>query len=178
MATVQELAMKYRGLGYTCAESTLRGANDAWDLGLGEDALLMLGGFGGGMHSGSVCGAITGGVAALSSRYNKKDGHSSPILSVKCKLFLNTVQERTGYLNCSDLMPKYKTPEEGCNPTVFVITGILDEVAALELDIPEELDYDLRYPPEGKPGFDDFYEAAREELKAAHSDVVMKETFG
>lgn len=178
MANVQDFAKKYRSMGYTCAESTIRAANEAWDLGLGEDALRMLGGFGGGMHSGYVCGAISGGVAALSSRYNKKDGHSSPILSVKCKLFLNTVQERTGFLNCADLMPKYKTPEEGCDPTVVLITGILDEVEALKLDIPEQLDYDLRYPPEGKPGFDDFYNAAREQLKNAHSDVVLKETFG
>jgi len=36
------------------------------------DAVRMLGGFGGGIGgSGSVCGAIIGGVAALSSRYSK-----------------------------------------------------------------------------------------------------------
>lgn len=178
MANVQDFAKKYRAMGYTCAESTIRAANEAWDLNLPEEALKMLGGFGGGMHSGYVCGAISGGVAALSARYNKKDGHSSPILSVKCKLFLNTVQERTGYLNCADLMPIYKTPEENCDPTVVLITGILDEVEAVELDIPEQLDYDLRYPPEGKPGFDNFYRRAKEQLAGKNSSVYMKDSFG
>ena len=142
-------------------------ANEAWNLGLGDESLSMLGGFGGGMHAGYVCGAISGGIAALSAKYNKGNGHNTPELTVKCKLFVNTVRERTGYLNCSDLAPIYKTPEENCDPTVVLITSILDEVEALELDFPETLDYDMRFPPEGKPGFDEFYAMAEEKMKAA-----------
>lgn len=167
MGNVADYAKKYRSMGYTCAESTILAANEAWDLGLGPESTQLLGGFGGGMHAGYVCGAISGGVAALSSKYNKGNGHNTPALAVKCKLFVNTVKERTGYLNCSELAPIYKTPEENCDPTVVLITSILDEVEALELDIPEKLDYDLRFPPEGKPGFDDFYAMAEKQLKKA-----------
>ena len=168
MNKVVNYVKKYRGMGYTCAESTLMAANEAWELGLGPESTRLLGGFGGGMHCGYVCGAISGGIAALSSKYSGGSGHNSPLLAVKCKLFVNMVEARTGYLRCDELAPIYRTPEEDCDPTVALIAGILDEIDEVEIDIPEDTDYDLRFPPEGKPGFQDFYEAARQKLNAGY----------
>ena len=165
MKKVTDFVKKYRGMGYTCAESTLLAANEAWDLKLGPEASAMMGGFGGGMHCGYVCGAVSGGVAALSCKYNQGSGHTSPLLTIKCNLFVNTVRERLHYLNCEDLAPIYRTPEENCDPTVIAITRILDEIEALEIDLPEHCDYDLRFPPEGKPGFPEIIAAANKKLQ-------------
>lgn len=39
----------FHGLGYNCAETTLRAADEAWELHLPEEAFRLMGGFGGGM---------------------------------------------------------------------------------------------------------------------------------
>lgn len=174
MDQVRNHVKKYRGMGYTCAESTLLAANEAWKLGLGPEAIKLMGGFGGGMHCGYVCGAISGGIAALSSKYLQGSGHSSPLLAIKCRLFVNTVEERAGHLRCDELAPIYKTPEEDCDPTVMLIAGILDEVDAVEIDVPEHTGYDLRFPPEGKPGFADFYAAAKEQMDRQAARAVVE----
>lgn len=171
MGTVTDNVTKYRRQGYTCAESTLLAANDAWDLGLKEDSIKLMGGFGGGMHCGYVCGAISGGIAALSSKYRQGSGHNSPLLSVKCKLFVETVEKRLGYLRCDELAPIYKTPDGNCTPTVLKITEILDEIDAVEIDIPEHSDYDLRFPPEGKPGFAYYVSEAEKKLQEIHDNI-------
>ena len=165
MKKVSDYVKKYRSQGYTCAESTIMAANEAWELNLSPESTRLLGGFGGGMHVGTVCGAISGGIAALSARYNKGTGHNSPLLTVKCKLFVNEVEERTGHIRCDELQPIYKTPEEDCDPTVVLIAGILDEIEEVEITIPENCGYDLRFPPEGKPGFKEYYEQAKAQLK-------------
>lgn len=166
MGKVADHVKKYRSRGYTCAESTIMAANEAWELGLSEESTRLFGGFGGGMHSGNICGAVSAGVAALSARYNKGSGHTSPMLAVKCNLFLQAVQEGTGCLRCDELKPVYATKEEGCDPTVVLIARILDDVEAVPLDIPENAGYDLRNPPEGKPGFKEFNAAAKAQYDA------------
>jgi C_GCAxxG_C_C family probable redox protein len=69
---------------------------------LGEedaDAVRMMGGFGGGIGGlGSVCGAIVGGVAALSSRYGKgkleekEDGKLFPLCAELYRRFATEIE--------------------------------------------------------------------------------------
>ena len=70
----------FHSLGYNCAETTLRAADEAWELHLPEEAFRLMGGFGGGMGVQGVCGAVSGGVAALSHYYVHITGHQSPLL--------------------------------------------------------------------------------------------------
>ena len=56
----------YREKGFNCAETVLCAANDAWDLHLEPAVIRTMGGFGGGMGTRNVCGAVSGGIAALS----------------------------------------------------------------------------------------------------------------
>ncbi len=172
MQTVSEAAVEYRGQGYTCAESVFLAANKVWNLGVSEDLSPIMSGFGGGMHCGGVCGAISGGIAALGLKYCGGNGHNSPLLSIKCNLFVTTVQERAGHVRCDELGPIYRTEEEDCDPTVVMIAKILEEVDALQVDIPETVDYDLRYPPEGKPGFRELFARAREKLAGSGATLA------
>ncbi|MGI6756031.1 MAG: C-GCAxxG-C-C family protein [Atopobiaceae bacterium] len=172
MTTLAEAAKAYRGKGYTCAESVFLAANDVWNLGFTEDISPIMAGFGGGMHCGEVCGAISGGIAAMGLKYCSGNGHNSPLLSIKCNLFVTTVKERAGSCRCDELGPKYRTLEEDCDPTVVMIAKILEEIDALELDIPEIVDYDLRNPPAGKPGFNQLFTDAKEKL-AANTDLAL-----
>ena len=52
-----------------CAESVLRAANEAWDLGLTDKDFALFSGFGGGMGCGKTCGALSGSLAALGAVY-------------------------------------------------------------------------------------------------------------
>ena len=48
-----------------CAEAMLQAINEKYKLGLNHKALATMSTFGGGMGVGSVCGAFTGGLAAV-----------------------------------------------------------------------------------------------------------------
>jgi C_GCAxxG_C_C family probable redox protein len=63
--TGAETALEYFARHYNCAQSTLVGCGEISGL-TPEAALRVAGGFGGGMRVGTVCGAATGGVMALS----------------------------------------------------------------------------------------------------------------
>ena len=117
-------------LNYTCAETILWAANDAWGMKLPEISRLMMGGFGGGMSYGVVCGGISGGIAALSCLYNEKNGHESPFMRRVCHKFIKEVNEKMGELDCSELRPKYgsKLKEKRCIQTIKMIAEVLDKV--------------------------------------------------
>ena len=126
----------YREKGFNCAETVLCAANDAWDLHLEPAVIRTMGGFGGGMGTRNVCGAVSGGIAALSCRYVEVTGHQSPLLMAKVRLFMNTVKERLGDEKCAFLGPKYRSESEGCLTTIRLVAEILDEIELVELDEP------------------------------------------
>jgi len=122
--------------GCNCAETTFFAANDAWEMGMPADFMKMMGGFGGGMGVKSVCGAVTGGIAALSCYYVRESGHNSPLLMAKVRKYHELINERIGTVDCSILLPRFNTPEKSCLPTIQAIVDILDEVKDMEIDEP------------------------------------------
>src|SRR5665647_1462580 len=60
-----------------CAEKILYGANQVYHLGLDQQALKMVAGFGGGMAIESVCGALTASIMVLGYLFIKKNAHES-----------------------------------------------------------------------------------------------------
>ena len=82
---MRETAKKYYlEQNYNCAESVLRAANEEYGLGLDEGALKLMAGFGGGMGCGGVCGALSGGIAALSKLRVSDRAHTTPGFSGEC----------------------------------------------------------------------------------------------
>jgi len=70
----RQAAGKYFKEGYNCAEAVLRAFNAELGLGLGEDALKMGSGFGGGLgHAGCVCGALAASVMVLGALQGRVD---------------------------------------------------------------------------------------------------------
>ena len=113
---------------YNCAEKIFYGANKAYNMGLDAAALKLSAAFGGGMGIESVCGALTGGVMALSSLYVKERGHeSSRIKELTRELFANFKQE-LGEIECAPLKSRYRTPEEKCNRVILAAAKALDAV--------------------------------------------------
>ena len=127
----------YKERGFNCAETILNAANGAWDMQLSADAKKLMGGFGGGMGKAIVCGAVSGGVAALSCKMVKETGHKSPELMNAVRKFIDTVREECGSEICKDIHGKYATQEERCLPTIRKIAEILDRIYA-EVDDAEK----------------------------------------
>ncbi len=113
---------------YNCAETMLRACGEAWNIAISEDLNKAMGGFGGGLYSGLVCGAITGGVAAMAQLYVDRRGHTSPVMKEKTQRFTGLVKERMGDCNCTPLKEKFWSEGERCHKTVVLIADILDEV--------------------------------------------------
>ena len=62
-----EIAKKYYlEKGANCSEAVVKAANEAYGLGLDEQALKLVSGFGGGCGCGDLCGAIAGALSVLS----------------------------------------------------------------------------------------------------------------
>ena len=67
-----ETARYYReNTNINCAEAMLQAINEKYQLGLDKKALATMSTFGGGMGVGSVCGALTGGLAAVGTMANE-----------------------------------------------------------------------------------------------------------
>lgn len=136
--TLKETAEKYYKIeDYNCAETLIHAANEYYDLGLHEEDMKMMAGFGGGMFVGSTCGALVGATAALSRLIVKDRAHREldQIRPACQRLYRNF---RTGYGQestlCKDLKPHWHSAEEKCWPTVARACEILEETADQLLD--------------------------------------------
>ena len=89
-----------------CAECMLVAVNEEYNLNISKQTLMAMASFGGGMTIGSVCGAITGSIAALGIMFTTERGHQSPQVKVMTSKFMNEYYKRTGSLDCLPLKEK------------------------------------------------------------------------
>ncbi|MCF0150854.1 MAG: C-GCAxxG-C-C family protein [Firmicutes bacterium] len=97
---------------FNCCETTIRLANQKYDLGLTEENMRLLSGFGGGLMSGLACGVLCGGVAAISKKLVETRGHDTPALKPAVTGFVSDFEETLGHVNCKDLKVTYNHPED------------------------------------------------------------------
>lgn len=109
---------------YNCAQSVLIPFSE--ELGLDKEmAYKVAGGFGGGMRTGSVCGAITGGIMALGLM-----GLDTP-QNIQ-KIFENVKSNHDGYTDCKDLLRR--NSEKGleksnhCDNMVYQVIQAVEEI--------------------------------------------------
>ena len=116
----------YKG-GLNCAESTMRCLieNEVVDIPL--ESVRMMSGFGGGMQRGSICGAVTGAVAAIGSKYGRTEtGEDRKPSADAVRSFLKQFEEEFGTIYCKKLQKAYvkehnlKSPGMYRACTVFV----------------------------------------------------------
>jgi len=126
---LKDIAMKYYSeQNYNCAETIIRAANEYYDLGLHDHDMILVAGFGAGIQTGNVCGAILSAVSVLSMKYVEASAHeSSDIRPVTMKL-TREFQERFNSLLCRDIKPQCFTKEGRCSVTVSIACDILEKV--------------------------------------------------
>lgn len=109
---------------YNCAQSVVIPFSE--DAGLDEEmAYKVAAGFGGGMRTGSVCGAITGGIMALGIL-----GLDTP--ENVHKIFEDVKSNHEGLVDCKDLLALNK--EKGldkanhCDNMVFQVVSVVEQI--------------------------------------------------
>ncbi len=112
---------------YNCAESVLRAANDYYKLGLNDRDMIMMAGYGAGVQSGNFCGALLGGVAALSMLFVESKAHESDDIRPVTNLFLSKAQKELGSTQCADIKPRFARPNVRCYETVRIASDALEE---------------------------------------------------
>lgn len=115
-----------------CAETILYAANEEYELGLDHKALKTIAAFGGGMGVESVCGAISGALAALGVLYVKEKAHESTRIKELSKEFIQKFKTELGTDNCAILKQNFRTEEAGCSKMTHAAATILDEIVKRE----------------------------------------------
>jgi len=114
--------------GLNCAESMLYGANETYGFGLDHKALNTMACFGGGMGIESVCGALTGALAALGVMLTRDNTLSSDKRKTIVIDFYKTFEQRLGSDNCKQIKKELRDDTLGCLPVVRLSAQILEEI--------------------------------------------------
>lgn len=113
---------------FNCSESILYAANEHYDLGIDPKGLKIMAAFGGGMGIESVCGAVTGSIAALSVMFCENKAHDNPELKEICKSYFAEFEKRYHSTICLELKEKYRTEEEKCLKVIEMAAEVLEKV--------------------------------------------------
>lgn len=116
-----------------CAETVLYAANEAYGLQLPQSALKLAAGFGGGMGINSTCGALTGGVMALSAIFVKERGHESDYIKVLNAELFDSFKNKMDSIDCSYLKEHYRSPQDECHPIIVQAAQIVEALIDREL---------------------------------------------
>lgn len=118
----------YCDQNYNCAETIIRAGNDYYDLGLHDRDMILTAGFGGGIQSGSTCGAVLAGAGILSLRYVETKAHESDDIRPVVSRMMRKFNEKYGSTLCRDIKPQSYRPEYRCMKTIETACDIIEEV--------------------------------------------------
>ena len=103
--SIKEKALDWHKKGNNCAQAVIAACSDM--TGLDEKtALAISAGFGGGLRSGEVCGAISGAVMAVGMAYPFTDGSDAEAkqkIAEFAKQCVAAAAEKYGKVRCSEL---------------------------------------------------------------------------
>jgi len=110
-----ETALENFAEGFNCAQSVFAAFSEKYALPR-ESALRIAGGFGGGMRSGEICGAVSGAVMVIGLRYGQTasgDREAKALCGEKTREFLNAFKEKHGSIICRELLGYDVSTQEG-----------------------------------------------------------------
>lgn len=104
---------------YNCSETILRAANQYYHLGLDNEAMKVLSGFGSGMYTGLTCGALISCTAVLSKMLIQTKAHDQldtfrPVIQ-KC---VRNFKEELHDTECRNIRKTWYDPKLHCVHTV------------------------------------------------------------
>lgn len=115
-----------------CAEKILYASNEVYNLGLDKNALKLAAGFGGGMCTGDLCGAITGSIMVLGTMFVKNNGHESDKIKKLTQELISRYKEEMGYIDCIPLKENHLDEQVKCRNIIVKAAEILDDIIERE----------------------------------------------
>ncbi|HHW54115.1 MAG: C-GCAxxG-C-C family protein [bacterium] len=116
--------------GANCAESIWQAFSEGLDQ--DEQALgnCLASGFGGGLGSGDLCGAIAGGIMVLGLHYGRIPGKPrNEMLKELCQKFYEQAKEELGSVYCRDLRdPEDENYREKCAEIVAKMAALIEKI--------------------------------------------------
>lgn len=125
---LKDVAEKYYFDNFNCAESVFLAADEYYSLGIDPSASRLVGGFGGGIQTGSACGAFLAAVSVLSHLCIDKKAHESGTLRNAVALFVAEFEEKMESQLCREIRPRVFEPERRCAVTVEAACDALEDV--------------------------------------------------
>ena len=120
--------------GLNCAQSVLKQFVDPQKV---EDALKFSSGFGGGMKTGSVCGALTGGIMALGLRLGSTDPALKKRMDSPVKELVSRFEAIMGHTDCLSIIGyNVNIPEQR---ELATRQGIMEKQCKLAIDTAVEI---------------------------------------
>ena len=124
--SIKETAVTMHANGYNCAQAVLAGSEEY--TGLDEKtALAIAAGFGGGLRSGEVCGAISGAVMAIGMKFpftDSSDAEAKAKIAALAKLCVAKAKERYGCVLCRELKEK----GINCSELIGYMSDVAEEI--------------------------------------------------
>ena len=108
---------------FNCAETILLSASEEYGLNIDESTVKIMSGFSGGMFEEDVCGAVSGGIAALSLIFNDKTK-----LEKAVKAFKNNVKNNLSSIDCRDIKPIHRNLKNRCGNVIDKAFNLLKEI--------------------------------------------------
>lgn len=119
----------FAGKDLNCAETVLAAANETYRWNLPHDALKLSAGFGGGVGGQELlCGALSGGVMALSKLFVKDRGHESDRIKTIVQEYFTLFEKEMGSIDCAPLKQTHRTETEGCRQVILAGARCLDRM--------------------------------------------------
>lgn len=129
MKTLTEISQEYyTNHGFNCSESILHAGNDYYQLGLHDEDMKILSGFGSGMYVGSTCGALVACNAVLSKLIveEKAHDHLDALRPAAARLVRN-FKNSLSHSDCAKIKPVHYSKEKKCFETVSLASNVLDQ---------------------------------------------------
>ena len=115
---------------HNCAESTLLIANDLYKLGLTQEEMKLVSGFGGGFGCEGTCGALCGSIAVLGKMCVDGRAHATEGFKDICANYVKRFEEELGSTCCAELKKKYFVEGCRCKETVVKNLALLEAYIA------------------------------------------------
>lgn len=124
--SIKEEAVEMHENGFNCAQAVLVSSREYTGL---DDitGLAVAAGFGGGLRSGEVCGAISGAVMAIGMKFpftDSTDAEAKAKIAELAKLCVAKAQEKFGNVLCRELKGK----EHSCSEIIAYMADVAEEI--------------------------------------------------
>ena len=115
MTNKQENALYLFNSGFNCAQAVFATFCEQYGIEK-EKGLKLCGGFGGGVRTGEICGAVSGAVLVIGLKYghaDSSDTESKSFCNAKTVEFIKLFKEKTGSVVCREILGYDISTEDG-----------------------------------------------------------------